>query len=109
MPDHRIREDIFNILRVLSTNTDLTQRDISGYLGISLGKTNYLLKALAKKGLIKIKNFARRKEKLTRVKYILTPKGLEEKLRLTRFFLERKEKEYLELKKEWERTLHAIR
>ncbi|MCK4809383.1 MAG: MarR family EPS-associated transcriptional regulator [Candidatus Omnitrophica bacterium] len=102
MNEHLIKEDIFNILRILSSNNDLTQRDLSSHLGISLGKTNYLLQSLAQRGLIKIKCFSRRKQKLKRVKYILTKKGLEDKLRLTYYFLRRKEKEYLELKKEIE-------
>jgi len=102
MDEHLIREDIFHILRLISSKPDLTQRDLSGNLGISLGKTNYLLKELAKKGLLKAKNFTRRGGKIKKVKYILTKKGHEEKLRLTWYFLKRKEKEYLELKKEAE-------
>ncbi len=102
MNEHLIKEDIFNILRILSSKDDLTQRDLSSHLGISLGKTNYLLQSLAQRGLIKIKGFSQRKQKLKRVKYILTKKGLEDKLQLTYYFLRRKEKEYLELKKEVE-------
>ena len=60
-----------------------------GNLGISLGKTNYLLKELAKKGLLKPKNFTCRGGKIRKVKYILTKKGFEEKLRLTWYFLKR--------------------
>jgi len=102
MDEHIVREDIFHILRLISSKPELTQRDLSGSLGISLGKTNYLLKELAKKGLLKAKNFTRRGGKIKKVKYILTKKGLEEKIRLTWYFLKRKEKEYLELKKEAE-------
>ena len=102
MDEHIIREDIFHILRLISSKPELTQRDLSGSLGISLGKTNYLLKELAKKGLLKAKNFTRRGGKIKKVKYALTKKGLEEKIRLTWYFLKRKEKEYLELKKEAE-------
>lgn len=93
-------ESAYKILRLLTGKTDITQRDISNHLGISLGKTNYLLRELAKKGLIKIKNFSRGKGKLRKVHYILTKKGFNEKLRLTYYFLQKKEREYLELKKE---------
>ena len=89
-------------MRVLSSKSELTQRDLSSTLSISLGKTNYLLKELARKGLLKAKNFSTKKGKVNKVKYILTKKGFEEKLRLTVYFLKKKEKEYLELKKEAE-------
>lgn len=100
MNEQGIREDIFNILRILSSNNELTQRDLSTHLGISLGKTNYLLKSLTQKGLVKIKNFTARDQKLKKVKYILTKKGLRERLYLTYYFLKIKEKEYLKLKRE---------
>lgn len=100
--DQAIKEDILNILRILSSDSGLSQRDLSSELGVSLGKTNYLLKSLAHKGLVKIKNFAHKDRKLQRVKYILTKKGLEEKLSLTYYFLKRKEDEYRKLKKEAE-------
>ena len=106
MNEHNLKEDIFNILRILSSNTTLTQRQISNFLGISLGKTNYLLRALMGRGLVKMKNFATNKGKIKKVRYILTKKGIEEKIKLTRFFLEKKEKEYLELKRELESTLN---
>lgn len=102
MTEHPIKEDLFKILRILSSNDGLTQRNLSVHLGISLGKTNYLVKALAQKGLIKIRNFTQHGEKLKKVKYMLTKKGLDEKLKLTFHFLQAKEKEYLELKQEVE-------
>jgi EPS-associated MarR family transcriptional regulator len=102
---HHLREDILNILRILSSNDNLTQRDLSNHLGISLGKTNYLLRSLAQKGLLKIRNFTRGNHKLKKVRYILTKKGFEEKLHLTYHFLKKKEAEYNRIKKEWERVL----
>ena len=102
MDERYIKEDIFNILRILSSSHELTQRDLSHHLSVSLGKTNYLLKSLAKQGLVKIKNFTRHDQKLKKVKYILTKRGFEEKLRLTYYFLKRKETEYNRVKKEWE-------
>ena len=68
------KEDIFNILRLLSSDEDLTQRDASMHLGFSLGKTNYLLKLLIKKDLIKIKNLISEGNKAKKVKYLLTKK-----------------------------------
>ena len=69
MNEHLLREDILNILRILSSNDNTTQRDLSTHLGISLGKTNYLIKELAKKGLVKIKNFSHKDHKLNRISY----------------------------------------
>ena len=102
MNEHPLKEDILNILRVLSTKHSPTQRDLSNHLGISLGKTNYLIKELAKKGLVKVKNFSKANHKLNRISYILTPKGLRQKAELTLHFLNRKQKEYEDLRREWE-------
>ncbi|UCC95543.1 MAG: MarR family EPS-associated transcriptional regulator [Candidatus Omnitrophota bacterium] len=102
MDEHGLKEDIFKILRVLSSNDSFTQRDLSSHLGFSLGKTNYLLNSLIRKNLVKIRNFSRRKNKLKKVKYILTRKGFETKLHLTYHFLKRKESEYNHLKSEWD-------
>jgi len=95
------KEDIFNILRLLSSDEDLTQRDASMRLGFSLGKTNYLLKSLIKKDLVKIKNLISEGNKAKKMKYFLTKKGLKEKINLTYHFLQRKESEYNSIKNEW--------
>jgi EPS-associated MarR family transcriptional regulator len=105
MTEHHIKEDIFKALRLLSSDNDLSQRDVSKHLNISLGKANYLLKALTKKGLIEIKEFMEKGKKLKKIQYILTKHGFEEKARLTYYFLQMKEKEYFELKKESEQAL----
>ena len=102
MNEQPIKEDIFDILRILSSDNNLTQRDLSAHMGISLGKTNYLLKALIKRGLISAKNFSGNNGKLTKVKYILTKKGLNQRLQLTSHFLKRKEEEYSRIREEWE-------
>ena len=68
-------------------------------LGFSLGKLNYCLKALRGKGLIKIENFKKNPNKINYI-YILTPKGISEKTKLTVNFMKLKMKEYDELKKE---------
>ena len=102
-PTHsQFHEDMFKVLRLLSSQEDLSQRDISTHINISLGKTNYLLKGLLKGGLIKITNFARESQRLKKMGYVLTKKGFRTQLQLTHHFLRLKEKEYLDLKKEAE-------
>ena len=92
-------QDQFNLLRKISLNKKQSQRDLAKELGFSLGKLNYCLKSLNEKGLIKIKNFRKNPNKLNYV-YLLTPKGINEKTKLTINFMKRKMKEYDELKKE---------
>ena len=72
-------------------------------LGFSLGKLNYCLQELKRKGLVKIENFGRKKEKLNYLRYIITPKGISLRTKLTLNFMKRKFAEYEELKKELER------
>ncbi|MFH1776586.1 MAG: MarR family EPS-associated transcriptional regulator [Candidatus Omnitrophota bacterium] len=100
MIEQAIKEDIFNILRVLSSRENLTQRDLSQHLDFSLGKTNYLIKILIQKGFIEIKNFTEGGQKLNKFRYILTKKGFEHKLRLAYYYLKIKEKEFYDLKRE---------
>jgi len=102
MNEHTLKEDILNILRILSSNNSPTQRDLSQHLGFSLGKTNYLIRELSKKGLVKIRGFSKGSNKLKRIYYILTPKGLKEKTELTFHFLKIKQEEYEKLRREWE-------
>ena len=92
-------QDEFEVLRKLNKENKSSQREMAKQLGFSLGKLNYCLKALKEKGLIKIKNFQRNTNKLGYV-YILTPKGVTQKTKLTLNFMKRKMKEYDELKKE---------
>lgn len=92
-------QDHFNILRKIQNNPNSTQRELAKELGFSLGKLNYCLKALQKKGLIKIENFKKNPNKMNYF-YILTPQGIAEKTKLTINFMKRKIKEYDELKKE---------
>ncbi len=91
----------YRTLRLLEENPDLTQREIAKKLGVSLGSTNYCLKALVDKGLVKIRNFRASKNKLGYA-YLLTPRGVKEKLALTEGFLKRKLIEYEALKAEIE-------
>ena len=92
-------EDHFEVLRKITKNPNSTQRKLASDLGFSLGKLNYCLKELHKKGLIKINSFQKNPNKLNYI-YLLTPKGISEKTRLTVNFMKRKMKEYDELKKE---------
>ena len=96
------REETLQLIKEIETNPKLNQRILSQRLNISLGKTNYLLKELVKKGVIKIMSFSKNPKKTRKLKYILTPKGFEQKMMLTYYFLKVKEKEYNNLKKEYE-------
>ena len=93
-------QDYFNILRKIDSSPDITQRKLANELGFSLGKLNYCLKALKNKGLVKIRNFRKKPEKINNIKYILTPKGISERTKLTINFMTRKMEEYDELKRE---------
>ena len=92
-------QDHFNTLRNIKDKPNSTQRELAEDLGFSLGKLNYSLKALKNKGLVKISNFKKNPSKVNYI-YILTPKGIAEKSKLTINFMKRKMKEYVELKKE---------
>ena len=92
-------QDEFNVLRKISKKPNVNQRSLAKELGFSLGKLNYCLTALKNKGLVKMKNFVNNPSKLNYV-YVLTPKGISQKTKLTINFMKRKLKEYEELKKE---------
>ncbi|MFH2139878.1 MAG: MarR family EPS-associated transcriptional regulator [Pseudomonadota bacterium] len=89
------------LLRALEENPDLSQRDLAKKLGISLGKVNYCLNALVEKGSLKINNFRNNNNKLAYA-YLLTPRGIEQKTRMTVEFLQNKMREYESLKAEIE-------
>ena len=92
-------DDELNLLRLLDKHPEQSQRKIAEELGLSLGKLNYCIKALKNKGLIKIKNFKKNNNKLHYL-YLLTPKGIKTKAKMTLNYLIKKSKEYEELKKE---------
>jgi EPS-associated MarR family transcriptional regulator len=81
------------VLRLLEKEPNLSLRAVSRELGLSLGKTHYVLRALLDKGLVKARNFQRSDRKWAYA-FVLTPSGIKEKARLTRAFLTRKEAEY---------------
>ena len=91
--------DHFEVLRIINKKPKSSQRELAEDLGFSLGKLNYCIKALQYKGLIKIRNFKKNPNKLNYI-YVLTPKGISEKTKLTLNFMKRKMREYDELKKE---------
>jgi EPS-associated MarR family transcriptional regulator len=87
------------VLRVLQAKPHVNQRELAAELGVSLGKTNFCLKALLDKGLVKMQSFKRSQNKLAYA-YLLTPAGLAQKADLTAMFLRRKQQEFVELKAE---------
>ena len=92
-------EEILKVLREITQTPEMTQRELSNKLGISLGKINFLMKALIKRGLVKAHNFKNSSNKNAYL-YYLTPHGIEEKARITYRFLMRTMKEYERLKEE---------
>ena len=97
-----LQEDThFRVLRVLRDNPQITQRELALRLGVSLGVTNFVLRALLDKGAIKVRNFRGSTQKASYA-YVLTPRGLAEKATLTARFLMRKREEYEALRAEIE-------
>jgi EPS-associated MarR family transcriptional regulator len=97
-PPRMLTDEVrYKLLRLLKANPKLSQREVARELGISLGKVNYCLKALVDKGLVKAINFKNNERKSVYM-YLLTPRGIEEKTRVTVRFLQRKVAEYEELR-----------
>ena len=95
-------QDHFEVLRRIKDNPQTSQRELANELGFSLGKLNYCLKALQNKGFVKLQNFQKQSNKIIYLRYIITPKGISERTKLTIKFMEKKMKEYDALKKELE-------
>lgn len=93
-------KDQFDLLRKVEKKSDTSQRKLASELGFSLGKLNYCLRELNKKGLIKINNFKKKTDKINYLKYIITPKGISLRTKLTISFMKRTMKEYDLLKEE---------
>ncbi len=93
-------QDEFDVLRHIYKKPDSSQRELAKNLGFSLGKLNYCIKALKSKGLLKIENFKKRDNKIKYFQYIITPKGIKERTKLTLNYMKRKMIEYDNLKKE---------
>ena len=112
MNEHTFQnEEALDIIRELEENPSVNQRTLSEKLNISLGKTNYLLRALTQKGLIKIVNFSKfpQRTKKRAVRYLLTPKGIQQKIDLTYHFLKLKEREYERLKNEYHKYTERLK
>ena len=102
MDTFQLNDEIaYRLLKLIEAEPHLSQREIAQKMGVSLGKTNYCLKALVDKGFVKLQNFYTNKKKSAYI-YFLTPKGIEEKAEVTYRFLQRKMKEYQEIKIEIE-------
>lgn len=108
MSEQPQKEETLFIFKELEANPKSTQRDLSSRLDISLGKTNYLIHELVLKGFLKAKNFTDNPGKLRKIHYYLTDKGLKEKFRLLQHFLQKKESEYNNLKRELEHSLNGL-
>ena len=97
-------QDQFEVLRKIQKTPESSQRELAEKLGFSLGKLNYCLKALQKKGLVKLQNFQKKTNKISYLQYVITPKGISERTKLTINFMKKKMKEYDELKEELKRN-----
>ena len=97
-------QDHFEVLRRIQKTPESSQRELAEVLGFSLGKLNYCLKSLQKKGFVKLQNFQKKANKINYLRYVITPKGISERTKLTVNFMKRKMKEYDELKSELEKN-----
>jgi len=93
------KEETLHIIREIDRSPEMSQRELSIRLGISVGKINFLMNALIDKGFIKVENFRKSNNKIAYL-YNLTPCGIEEKARMTYLFLKRKTAEYEQLAQE---------
>ena len=98
-------EETLALIKEIERQPTSTQRDLSEKVGISLGKTNYLIKELIKKGFIKASNFSSNAGKIKKIHYFLTAKGFNTKYRLVKEFLQTKEIEYNRLKVEFRKII----
>ena len=106
--DQLENEEALHIFREIDKSPELTQRELSSRLGISLGKVNFLINALIRKGFVKVENFKKSSNK-TAYLYCLTPGGIEEKSRMTYHFLKRKMREYEVLEREIQQLREEVR
>ncbi len=107
MPPSISDEVRYRLLRYLEEHPEASQRELAEYLGVSVGKINYCVQALVAKGLVKMRNFRGSRKKLAYA-YVLTPKGLEEKINVTSRFLKRKLAEYDAISEEIKRLTSEL-
>jgi len=98
----------YRLLKLLQENPELSQRQLAGELGVSVGKVNFCLRALLDRGLVKVRNF-RNSDNKAAYAYYLTPKGAKEKVRATMGFLKRRLAEYEGLEREIEELRREVR
>jgi EPS-associated MarR family transcriptional regulator len=98
----------YRLLKYLEEHPTATQREVAQALGVSIGKANYCLKALVEKGWVKVNNFRNSNQKAAYL-YVLTPRGIEEKINVTVAFLRRKRSEYDLLAQEIDRLTDEVR
>ena len=98
----------YRALKILEQQPDLTQRQLAEELGVSLGKTHYLVKSLIDVGWVKLDNFQRSDNKWGYA-YLLTPTGIVEKAAITARFLLRKQREYTQLQQEIAQLQEEVR
>lgn len=97
----QIEEIHYKVMRLVEANPHMSQRQLAGELGVSVGKANYCLRALVRAGLIKVRNFRNSSNKAAYM-YLVTPRGIREKARLAVRFLGIKVREYEQLRAEIE-------
>lgn len=102
------QEAHFRILTVLEQHPEYNQRQLAESIGLSLGKTNFIIHALMEKGLLKMSKFIKADNKLTKAAYILTPSGIRERMNLTQDYVARKTAEYETLKAELEKLRQEL-
>lgn len=107
MPAMLTDEYRYKVLKLLAENPHLSQRELARELGISLGKVNYCLQALIEKGMVKVGNFKNSQNKYAYA-YLLTPKGIEDRAKVTARFLNRKLAEYETLQAEIENLRREV-
>jgi EPS-associated MarR family transcriptional regulator len=107
-PDQLENEEILRIFREIYKSPEMTQRELSSRLGISLGKINFLINALIEKGFVKVENFRKSSNKSAYL-YYLTPRGIEKKTQTTYLFLKKKIREYERLTTEIQQLREEVR
>jgi EPS-associated MarR family transcriptional regulator len=108
LPDRLENEEALRIFREINRSPEMTQRELSARLGISLGKVNFLINALIQKGFVKVENFRKSRSKNAYL-YYLTPMGIEKKTRTTYLFLKKKIREYERLATEIKQLREEVR
>ena len=101
------QDDVFSLMNALESENQHSQRSIAKRVGFSLGKTNFLLKALVEKGVIKMDRFVS-SERKAQYRYVFTPSGIKQRIAVTKNFLQRKETEYELLEREIKKAKEVL-